>query len=73
MFCNNDITNYLNFSKIEIVENYKYLLMKIFYEIKNLIKKHLELSKKFYFTNNTLLKNKLKVIYQIYQIKDNTL
>jgi len=47
--------------------------MKTFYEIKNLVKKHPELSKEFYFTNNTLLENKLKAIYQTYQIKDNTL
>ena len=32
-----------------------------------MVKKHSELSKEFYFTNNTLLKNKLKVIHQIHQ------
>jgi len=73
LFCSNDITNHLDSLKIEIVEDYEYLLMKTFYEIKNLVKKHPELSKEFYFTNNTLLENKLKAIHQTYQIKDNTL
>ncbi len=66
----------MDHSTIEIVEDYEYLLTKILYEIKNLVKKHPELSKEFYFTNNTLLENKLKVIHQIHQThqtKDNTL
>ncbi len=62
-------TNHSNHLKIEIVEDYKYLLSKTLYEVKNLVKKYPELSKKFYFINNTLLENKLKTIHN--QIKDN--
>ena len=65
-------TNHPNHLEIEIVEDYEYLLTKI-HEIKILVKKHLELSKEFYFTNNTLLENKLKVIHQAHQTTDNTL
>ena len=73
MFCGNDITKRLSSSEIEIFEDYEYLLTKTFYEIKSLIKKYSELSKEFYFTNNTLLENKLKIIHQTCQTKDNTL
>ncbi len=58
---------------MKIVKDYEYLLTKNFYEIKNLVKSHSELSKEFYFKNNTLLENKLKVIHQTHQTKDNIL
>src|ERR1044072_1137085 len=61
-FCNgNSAINDFNNSGVEISEDYEYLLSKPLYDIKNLVKKHPELSKKFYLTNNTLLKNKLKI------------
>jgi len=44
-------------------------LLKTLYEVKNLVKKHPELSKEFYFMNNTLLENKLKTVHN--RIKDN--
>src|SRR6266540_1763395 len=73
LFCGNNTSRHLDHSTIEIVEDYEYLLTKILYEIKNLVKKHPELSKEFYFTNHTLLENKLKIIHQTHQTKDNTL
>src|SRR6266540_2993481 len=51
LFCGNNTSRHLDHSTIEIVEDYEYLLTKILYEIKNLVKKHPELSKEFYFTN----------------------
>ena len=57
----------MNFSKIKIVENYEYLLIKTFYKIKNLVKKYSELFKEFYFTNNTLF----DIIYKFYHHEDN--
>jgi hypothetical protein len=63
LFCGNNLAiNHSNYSEIEI-EDYEYLLSKTLYEIKDLVKKYPELSKEFYFTNNTLLENKLQIIY----------
>jgi len=48
--------------EVEIVEDYEYLLSKTFYKVKNLVKKYPELSKEFYFMNNSLLENKLQIV-----------
>lgn len=59
LFCNNHIQSSNN-KIIERVEDYKYLLSKVFHEIKELVKKYSEMVQKFYTTNNTLLQNKIK-------------
>jgi hypothetical protein len=45
---------------IERVEDYEYLLSKVFCEIKGLVKKYPEMAQEFYITNNTLLQAKIK-------------
>ena len=62
-------TNHSNL-EIEIVEDYEYLLLKTLNEVKNLVKKYPELSKEFYFMNNTLLESKLKLVHN--QAKNST-
>src|SRR4051794_37493166 len=68
LFCSNNLAaNYSNNLEIEIIEDYEYLLSKTLYEVKNLVRKYPELSKEFYFMNNTLLEKnyKLFIIKQI--------
>ncbi|CAB4386303.1 unnamed protein product [Rhizophagus irregularis] len=58
LFCNNIQSP--NDKIIERVEDYEYLLSKVFHEIKGLVKKYPEMAQEFYTTNNTLLQNRIK-------------
>ena len=69
LFCGNNLS--INHSHLEMeIVDYEYLLSKTLYEIKDLVKKYPELSKEFYFTNNSLLENKLRIIHN--KPKNNT-
>ncbi|RIA86149.1 hypothetical protein C1645_829717 [Glomus cerebriforme] len=58
LFCNNIQSP--NDKIIERVEDYEYLLSKVFHEINGLVKKYPEMIQEFYITNNMLLQNKIK-------------
>src|ERR1700722_14510160 len=58
LFCNN--IQLPNNKIIKHVEDYEYLLSKVFCEIKGLVKKYPEMAQEFYITNNTLLQSKIK-------------